>query len=249
VTRAVSFYEGIDCFLLKRFFDRTVAVSPTIFPDKDRYPGIRIITNGIDTDRFSDRIDSIDKTREKFGFTPENFVIGTVGRLSPEKNQSLLLMAFAEVLKSHPEIRLLVVGDGIDKEKLAGLAANLRISPYVVFPGIINDLAPVYRSMDVFVLPSQTEGVPLTILEAMASHVPVIATEVGGVPGIIRDQSLGILADPGDVRGLEQKINHILENKDLRMSIAENAHSFVKQNYSFSSMCSAYEELYQEIAY
>ena len=99
----------------------------------------------------------------------------------------------------------------------------------------------------IFVLSSLTEGVPLTVLEAMASKLPVIATQVGGVPDIIQDDETGLLVDPGDVHTLREKIEILVKDQEKRRQLASSAYQYVKENYSLERMCDSYREVYAEV--
>ncbi len=149
------------------------------------------IYNGIDTRAFAPDGSST-KNRSQFGLTGKDIVIGVVGRLDPIKNHALLFKVFEEINNENPDVKLLVVGDGPERKNLEHLAGN-----GVQFLGNRADVPDILRMMDIFTLPSINEGISNTILEAMATGLPVVATDVGGNPEIIDDGQTGQLVPIG----------------------------------------------------
>src|SRR5208337_4639218 len=142
---------------------------------------VHIVNNGISLDCFS----SIhhNNIRKDLGISDTSTVIGTVGRLSSEKGHRVLLHIAKKILETHPEAVFLVVGDG----PLKPMLEKEFSSPSIIFTGSRKDLAELYSQMDIFVLPSLTEGLPMVILEAMASKTPIISTRVGAIPTVLKD--------------------------------------------------------------
>ena len=157
-------------------------------------PRCSLIANGIDTARFA-------SAPAPPSGSPR---IGCVARLSPEKGIDRLLEAFAGVLRQVPYARLAIAGDGPARGQLEARAHELTLGGAVEFLGYREDVSPVLGSLDLFVLPSLTEGIPLALLEAMAAGLPVIATAVGGVPEVVEDGTSGMLVPPGDAAALER---------------------------------------------
>jgi glycosyltransferase involved in cell wall biosynthesis len=239
----VSLYETLDKFILRHFFHKVVVVREGLL--KEIPPSKRVvIRNGIDTQRFSLSKEAGNSIRQKFGILKDDFVIGSVGRLSPEKNQKLLLDAAAGMIKHNPKLKLLLVGDGPERENLKAVCRKHQIEDHVIWTGIAEDTAPLYQAMDVFVLSSLTEGIPLTILEAMASSRVVVATRVGGIPQIVHDQDNGLLVDSGDVMTLKAKLEWLIKNPSQRANLAQAGAFFVKQECSLDNMCQQYERVY-----
>jgi glycosyltransferase involved in cell wall biosynthesis len=117
----------------------------------------------------------------------------------------------------------------------------------VIFTGVREDLPEVYKAMDVFVLPSLREGVPMALLEAMAMEVPVIATNVGGVPYVIESEDLGLLVPPADAEALAEKILLLLRNPTLRVRMGEKAREGIVERFSARSLCTRYLEVYRKV--
>jgi glycosyltransferase involved in cell wall biosynthesis len=202
----MKLYARLDKSLLNRF-DKVVAVSDTVKQEilNRNISSTRVLTipNGIDVDRFNSR-KRPDTLKREFGIDHNCRIIGTVGRLSEEKGHSHLLHAAEKVLRTCPDVVFLIVGDGPLREDLQDKALQLAqggsVNPFL-FTGVRNDMEEIYSLMDIFVLPSLTEGLPMVLLEAMAAQKPVVATKVGAVPGVIDDGHSGLLISPCRPRG------------------------------------------------
>ncbi len=198
------------------------------------FPASRIITlwNGIDLERFPYR-----------GPRPGGPAL-TVARLSPEKDIGTLLRAVALVLPSAPGFRLDIAGDGPEKEVLHRLAADLRLGDRVRFLGEVQDISALLAGAGLFVLPSQTEGISLTILEAMASGLPVVATRVGGNPETVLDKVTGLLVPAGDPAALAQALLGLWNNTASGQAVGLAGRRRVEANFDIRRMVAEYEHLY-----
>lgn len=196
-----------------------------------------VIENGIDLSRF------LAINRRPAG---RILTFGNIGRLDSVKGQDVLLRAFAAVHKQNPNIRLRVLGDGPMRQDLLELAANLSLRNEVSFEGASLDTPSFLRGIDVYVLSSRSEGLPLAVLEAMAAGLPVVATEVGGVPMLVQQAQCGWLCAPADAEGLAQAMRHALEAPDLG-AMGERARAVVAKSYSVECMSGGYEKLYEEL--
>jgi glycosyltransferase involved in cell wall biosynthesis len=198
------------------------------------------IPNGCNTDRFYPGKD--EKAREMLGIKNSDIVVGTVGSLNKIKGQDLLMEAFAKA--SNGNMRLVIVGEGPERERLAEVAAGANIGDKVIFTGRIVDPAPLYRAMDIFVLPSLSENAPNSLLEAMSTGLPVIATDVGDVSYILEEGRCGIIVKPNDVSAIAHAIDFYLRNN----SDAAEKGAFSRQRalelFNVKKMISAYESLY-----
>lgn len=181
-----------------------------------------------------------------------SIVIGTVGRMKAVKNQTFLCQAFIELLQRRTDlkgkIRLRLVGDGPLRESCAALlnAAGLTESADLI--GDSAQVAEQLREMDIFVLPSLAEGISNTILEAMASGLPVIATAVGGNPELIEPGRTGLLIACGDVSALSSALEAYVEDRELRHAHGKQARAAVTARFSLPRMIAAYDEIYRELA-
>jgi len=242
-------YEGIDALAL-RFANRVVAVSDEIREDLIRAnvppPNIRVVYNGIDIGRFS-QSNSVEALKSTLGVGLQEFVVTMVGRLSPEKGQRLFLEAASRIASGKENVKFLIVGDGPMEEELRGEASRLNLDGRVIFTGFRTDIPAIYALSDLVVNMSSIEGLPLTVLEAMASGVPVVAARTGGIPTVIRDDETGLLIDSYDVGALTRAISSLIDNGPKRQQLAAAACELVTMNHSTERMCRAYREVYQEI--
>lgn len=201
---------------------------------------ILVLRNGVDTELF------------RPGLADEallgELVIGTVGRLDPLKDHLTLLRAFRLLAEQVPNARLVIVGDGPLRRELEAASYSLGIGSKVAFLGRRSDIAGLLRGMHIFVLSSIKEGLPLALLEAMASGVPVVATNVGGIPQVVQDRRTGILCPPGDPARLAQSIHQLIRDDGLRQRLTDAARSLVETSYSLKSTVSGYESLYTAAA-
>lgn len=186
---------------------------------------------------------------EKFLTTPghlrrDGFVFGAVGRLVPVKDHRSLLKAFDIVRRRHPECRLEVVGDGPLRSELEELANTLGIAGAVRFHGSSLDVASFLRRIDTFVMSSVSEGMPLTMLEAMVSGLPIVSTAVGGVPELIDATSCGWLCPPGDPEVLAESMEAAIRS-DRLAEMGKRGQSYVVQRYSLATMAREYEGLFE----
>ncbi|MGM0484579.1 MAG: glycosyltransferase [Candidatus Krumholzibacteriota bacterium] len=210
-------------------------------------PG-KVVTvyNGIEIEAFSGGGEG--RLREELGIGDSETVIGSLSRLSPEKDHRTIMKAFSPVAAGHENCRLLIVGDGPLREELERMAAELSLSSRVVFAGFREDTAASLAAMDLFLQPSLEEGLSLTILEAAAAGVPIITTPVGGTPEIIVDGAEGVMVEPGSSRQLASAMESFLEEPERFEKMAEAAKRKVRDRFSLSAMERKYSGLYLEIS-
>jgi sugar transferase (PEP-CTERM/EpsH1 system associated) len=210
---------------------------------------VRQLYSGVDSDRF--RPDGPVPSEYPLSAVRYPLVLGTVGRLDPIKNHSSLLQAFARILDRRPDLRphlrLIIVGDGPERKRLTTLVDELRLGDHVWLPGARQDTPELMRAMDVFVLPSINEGISNTILEAMASGLPVVAGRVGGNPELVVQGVTGALYDAAQPDGLETAIEVYLDNPHLRQSHGAAGRARVMQDFSLDAMVNRYLALYDEL--
>jgi glycosyltransferase involved in cell wall biosynthesis len=245
-TAAVRVYDFLDSVFLRRF-DAVVAVSHPI-ADSLRCSGIpetkiHIIDNGIDLMAFS----SVHATLTEKINNSNRLVVGTVGRLVPQKGVEYFLRAARDVLLEFPDVIFVVIGAGPDREKLEMMAKDLTIEQNVRFTGHCADMPGAYASLDVFVLASVDEGMPMAVLEALASKRAVVATSVGAVPRLIAPGKTGLLVPPKDIQALKLAILELLNNSCLRNELGNAGENFVQQCHSRQAMGDKYLELYQQV--
>jgi len=203
------------------------------------------IPNGVDTNKFN--IYKKEFTRKKFGFKKKDFIIGIVARLDPIKNHKTLISVFKEIVAIHPNTNLVIVGDGSLRNKLENQTYQLGIKNKVIFMGERDDVPEILKTFDIFVLPSLNEGMSNTILEAMATGIPVIASNVGGNPELVIDGRTGFLFPTNDVESLVQKIKTYILHLELKQKHGYNARKRAEEKFSLDQMVRRYEELYVEL--
>jgi len=223
-----------------------VAVSPSVYEMLiKRMPHNKVycINNGIDYDLFNKQFD-IDKLRTKYGINKDSKVIGAVGRLCIEKGHADLLETVQQIIKVVNNIEVLIAGDGPLFEHLKERSVELGIERNIKFLGNCNRIPELLSIMDIFVLPSRIEGLPLALLEAMASGRIVVASAVGGVPSVIEDEVNGFIYPSGDVEALTQKILFCIKNDTNLSRISDMARRTIKDHYDIRNTINAYEKIY-----
>jgi glycosyltransferase involved in cell wall biosynthesis len=233
-----------------RFVDRFFCVSENIQDEVLRYKiakpnKVQVVTNGIRLDHFEAANDL--NLKKELGLQQGDLVIGTVARLCEQKRQDILINAFAKVHASRPNGRLLIVGDGHLKSELQQLVNRLKIGPYVHFAGYQPEPWRYLSVMDVFALSSAYEGMPLSILEAWACGLPVIASGVGGLPEMINGTDAGVLFPSGDIDALATKLIEFIDNETMRKEFGQRGRKIVHQSYSVERMADRYHEHYLQL--
>ncbi|MCG5053234.1 MAG: GT4 family glycosyltransferase PelF [Myxococcales bacterium] len=203
---------------------------------------VRTIMNGIDTNAFTPGSDRRGP-RERLGLEPQDLVVGTVGRLVPVKDQACLLEAFART--EVPHARLVLVGDGPLRRELEDKAQHLGIGARVVFAGGRRDVADLLPAFDVFVLSSKSEGLPLTVLEAMASGLPVVATDVGALAEAVIPGRTGRLVPPENPAALAEALTALLKDREMREGMAAAGLARARAHFDLGFMTREYQSLYE----
>jgi glycosyltransferase involved in cell wall biosynthesis len=235
-TKLVAVSEEIKAHLIK------------LFPAQRKK--IVSITNGVDTELFSpiDDIKKIEQIKERYGISSEKTIIGTVGRLEGVKNYQMLIRSFAKLIEKYPdEIHLVFIGDGSERGVLEHLTHKLRVKGKVSFLGIQYELQNIIPMLSVFVLSSLSEGTSVSLLEAQSCGVPAVVTGVGGNVRIVRDGHNGFLCRVNDYSEMAVRIERLLYDKYLMMTMRHNARTMVLENYNLYSMVNSYEQLYETV--
>jgi glycosyltransferase involved in cell wall biosynthesis len=207
-----------------------------------------VVYNGVDIAQFS-RDGAAAEIRAELGIPADVPVIGTVGRLSADKGgQDVLIRAVARLRQAYPAARLVVVGDGALRPKLEQLAARLDLGAAVIFTGVRADVPRLLDAMDMFVLPSLREALPVAVLEAMASARPVVATNVGGVHEVLRDGETGLLVPPGDPAALAAALQRLVSDRALATRLGAAGRARVEAAFTIEQMVRRIEHLYSELA-
>ena len=239
--------KGYACldFAILFWFDQVAAVSDEIRKRILRHgvppQKVTIVRNGISLKPFQEN-DSRAPFRKELGISFDSVVVGTVGRISPEKGHENLLIAAREISEKFQNVVFLLLGDGPLKAKLQ----REYSSPTILFTGYRKDLPSLFSCMDIFVLPSLVEGLPMAALEAMASRLPVVASGVGEVPSLVGRES-GMLVEPNNPAELKRCLIHLIENPTIARIMGEKGYRWVKSRFSADRMALKYREIYREV--
>jgi glycosyltransferase involved in cell wall biosynthesis len=212
------------------------------FYDIDGFP---LIPNGIPVDAFRKPSTDRDAWREEEGFAAGDVLFVCVARFKPQKNLALLVEAFAQGPALEPRAHLLIVGHGELRRDLEKQIDALGLRENVHVLGVRSDVPALLHAADVFVLSSDWEGNPLSVMEAMAAGTPVISTAVGGVPELVDGGESGLLVPPGDARALGGAMQHLLENSEVRTAMGSASAKRATERFDLRVMTEAYEELYR----
>lgn len=206
---------------------------------------IHVVPNGIDVTRFAPSPEARARVRQELGIPGDSWLVGTVGRLAPEKDQALLIRAMAPLLDERRQ--LMLVGDGPERAALEQTCRDSWRAEYCHLIGARADVAPYLAAMDAFVLSSRTEGLPLGLLEAMATGVPVVSTAVGGIPDLIDSGKNGVLVASGDEKALLRELVTLAGQPTAGLRLGQAGRETVLARYSLSQMAERYEELYEQV--
>jgi len=203
------------------------------------------VPNGIDVDAYA-AADAAG-VRASLGIDVGIPVIGIVARLAPEKDHKLLLEAMATLRRSIDPVVLLVIGGGELRVELEARAAELALDGCVRFLGMRSDVSELLAALDVFVLSSRTEGMSVTLLEAMAAARPIVATDVGGNAEVVRDGDTGLIVPPGDATALAKALASILRDPGAARRMGERGRERVVADFSVKVMAKRYEDVYDRV--
>ncbi len=200
---------------------------------------LKVIYNGIDLDSYK----KLNKIKN------DNFTIGTVGRVNAKKGIDTVLRAFEKVLIDYPNLKLNIVGDGPLKEEYIKLSIKLGINENVKFLGYMQpkEVMAEMSKWHLFILASKSEGFGMVLIEAGALGIPIIATRVGAIPEIIKDDYNGYLVDVDSIYQIYKKILYLIHSKNNRKRLSKNGLENVNENFSILKMVEKTEELYEEI--
>jgi glycosyltransferase involved in cell wall biosynthesis len=238
-------------FLLRRN-DHVVAVGQHVrqaLIDNEGLPPDRIdvIYNGVDPKPFELPPSERNAMRTKLGYSDKDFVIIQVARLNRLKDHATAIRAVAQLIESHRNARLLLVGDGEEREALEALVDSLGLRAAVHFLGSRSDVPRLLQAADLFLLTSISEGIPLTLVEAMLARVPIVAPRVGGVPEVLGDGKCGLLTAPGDPASFADCIRRIMDDATVGLRMVRLGQRQAHELFSDDAMLTGYRAAYRSI--
>jgi len=233
-----------------RPFRKIIAISEAIAAvlrdhdvDADK---IEVIRDAVDTARFEKPVD-VDAFRKEFGIPEEATIIGAAGQLIPRKGHRYLLQAIADLRHKHPDIRLIIFGEGHLNNQLRAQAASLNLGEVVQFAGFREDLDDFMGAFDLFVHPALAEGLGVVTLKAAAAGVPVIGFDAGGLPEAIKDGETGILVAPENVEELRDAIATLVVDADLRHRMGAAGQRRMQSEFSIDTMADKHVDFYESV--
>ncbi|MDH6307775.1 glycosyltransferase involved in cell wall biosynthesis [Dysgonomonas sp. PFB1-18] len=207
---------------------------------------IQLINNGVEYPRIVTS-DEIDLARKKLNIMPNEIIVGSVGRLHDDVKKFTDIVKAFSILKDYSNIKLLIVGDGPDKQTIIQTAEELGISDKIIMVGYQYDTALYYKLMDIYCIASQHEGFGLVAAEAMLNGLPVVATAVGGLKSIVIDGETGFLVLPNNPEILAEKLEILIKDLELRLALGENGKKRAMNEYTADIYISKINELYQNL--
>ncbi len=238
--------DGLTSFLVNRYHFNSQSVA-TLYQKYFLLPKRKctVIPNGLDVAKyhFSEEI-RLAKRRE-LGLT-DNLVLGCLAKLRAQKGHSYLLEAFQSIHTQHPHTRLLLIGDGEERQRLESLAVTLSLQDAVIFLGNRNDVPELLATIDIFVFPTLFEGMSNALMEAMASGLPIVATDIPENKELLVHDMTGILVPTRNPEALAQAIHSLITHKEKTTSLKTNARKVALQKFSLERIVSQYRELFQD---
>jgi len=236
------------CRFYNRFTDLSFAVSAGVGAYIERQCGldpakIKVLYNCVDLAQYQNKSLS-GKVRAELGLPLDQPVVGLVARLDHRAKGHLELLQALALLKDRHPVHALIVGGGRRQEEMQELAASLGLARRVHFLGNRRDVPELLAAMDIFTLPSHSEGVSLAVLEAMAAGLPVIVSAVGGLPEIVQHEENGLLIPPKDPEALARSLARVLENPGLARTLGEKARAHIQAHYSVERMAQVVNDTY-----
>lgn len=208
---------------------------------------VEVIYNGIDLDVFGEGRQDRDSVRRDMRVGPNDLAVIQVARLDYLKDHLTAIRALGRVAARHPQVRLVLVGEGPERQKIEAEVRQRRLTAHVRFLGLRKDVARLVPAADVFLLTSISEGIPLTLIEAMAAGLPVVSTRVGGVPEVVVEGRTGLLAPAGDDSALAEHILSLATDAARRQRMGHAGRQRAHSMFSEEQMHASYRRLYEEV--
>lgn len=244
----IWFFEQLDKISLK-FVDSIVLVNQAMMSHprlkKRKFNNLSVINNGIPLINFNNSDQPMDDN--VLSFCKHPFVIGAIGRLSKGKGFEYLIESVHTLVQEGIDVRLIIIGKGLEHGSLEAMVEQLCLKERVLMPGYLKYARNYIPFFKIFVISSLTEGLPITLLEAMQARVPIIATKVGGIPEVLNNGKAGILIDPCKVKGLKDAIKVCYSNKNMVAKLILAGYEIATTGYSSKKMAYEYSEAYRSV--
>lgn len=238
-------------YFFGKYATAVIAVSKAVKGNLEKYEHIKnakVIYNGIDPDLFKPAsIEEKVLKKKQLGLNKNDFVLGNVGRMDYWKNQRILIEILPDLKKISPQIKLILVGGGEEEGNLKKSAIKKGVKNDVIFLGQRSDVNQILKAFDIFVFPSLTEGLPLVVIEAMATGLPIVASHVGGIPELVVNGETGFLVSPTSKEEIKETIIKLLNNPKLRKEMGQIARKRFETHFSLPQMVQKYIEVYEEV--
>lgn len=234
-----------------RLQDFVVAVSEEVADSIRRHAGtvrpVRVVRNGVSLDRFTPDLGLRRQIRNELGIPSSSPVVGTVAVFRPQKCLDLWLQTARTVADEHPDTHFLIVGDGPLRGRLHTRSEELGLGDKVHWAGLQNEVKPFLSAMDVYLMSSSHEGMPVALLEAAASALPVVSTAVGGVPEVVVSGETGFLVPPEAGANLAPNVLRLLRDEELRRRFGRLGRERVRDHFSMDRMVGILESIYRNV--
>ena len=221
-------------------------VSRSIKKNIDPLIPVQTVLNGVNISNFRRDVKKRFSTRRELGIPDEAIVVGTIAVFREQKCLLDWIRAFNEVNKAYPEVYGILVGAGPQKREIEDLREELKLENRIIMPGLQTDTVSYFSAMDIYMMSSRFEGLPIALLEAMSMECAVVATKAGGIVEVVRDQTDGLLCDVGDYISLSQHVKNILEDPKLQEKLQRNARERVMNEFSLNIMVQQLESIYRK---
>lgn len=245
----IRVYEKLDKFFLN-FADKVVAVSHgqrdkilALGANADR---VVVIHNAINLEKIPEA-GWRQQLRQELGVPQDAFVVASAGRLSPEKNYGTLVEVARQAIQHNANIYFVIFGEGVLRGELERSIGAAGLCGHFLLPGFRKDLQELLHGIDVFMLPSLTEGLPNVVLEAFAVCKPVVATRVGGTPEVVQEGVSGFLTEPDEPELMARHILDLADNPNLCHRMGKAGYEYIQEHFSFESQTREYEQLYMNV--
>lgn len=208
---------------------------------------LSIIYNGADLEAYN--LDKHQKLRDELELRSDDYIIGSVGNVRTAKAYDILLKAAALIVKDKPKVKFLVVGDNTNDlyQKMLSLRTSLGLENTVFFLGFRQNIPEFLAGIDIFLLSSVSEGCPVSVVEAMASRVPMVVTDCGGLSEMVEQEVSAVMCEPGSPSALLKGLEHLLNNDELKRTLITNARNEAESRFSMEAMLGSYHAIYEKL--